>query len=193
MLLISMCSFWLYWSHVVYPIINGLAYFILIFVADACPLSPDPSLAGMTIEMIKKRKQIKEANEKGPVKCLLTTALLKWRLGAWRIKVLPLLAASPKIEIMPPLLAQQRTQPWAPTQRERSRHPSHWKTSVEKREKKIWNNNNNKSWREGWGGGEKMAERTSWADKTLHKGKLNVPVNHISLLLLSKRPLTSGV
>ena len=65
--------------------INRLAYLNIIFLADVCPLSPDPSLAGMTIEMIKKRKQIKEANKKGPVKCLLTTALLKWRLGAWSI------------------------------------------------------------------------------------------------------------
>lgn len=62
------------------------SYFILIFLADACPLSPDPSLAGMTIEMIKKRKQIKEANKKRPVKCLLTNASLKWRLGAWSIQ-----------------------------------------------------------------------------------------------------------
>ena len=62
---------------------NYCSYFVL---ADACPLSPDPSLAGMTIEMIKKRKQIKEANKKRPVKCLLTTTSLKWRLGAWSIQ-----------------------------------------------------------------------------------------------------------
>ena len=193
MLLILMCSFWLYWSHVVYPIINGLAYFILIFLADACPLSPDPSLAGVTIEMIKKRKQIKEANKKGPVKCLLTTALLKWRLGAWRIKVLPLLAASPKIEIMPPLLAQQRTPAMSPHTKGKKQAPVTLENiSGEKRKKSGTTTTTNPGER-GGGGGEKMAERTSWADKTWHKGKLNVPVNHISLLLLSKRLLTSGV
>jgi len=74
--------------------VNYCSYLILIFLADACPLSPDPSLAGMTIEMIEKRTQIKEANKKGPVKCLLTTASLKWRFGDWIIQGLPLLAAS---------------------------------------------------------------------------------------------------
>ena len=65
---------------------NYCSYFVLIVLADACPLSPDPSLAGMTIEMIKKRKQIKEANKNRPVKYLLTTTSLKWRLGAWSIQ-----------------------------------------------------------------------------------------------------------
>ena len=92
----------------------------------------------MTIEMIKKRKQIKEANKKGPVKCLLTTALLKWRLGAWRIKVLPLLAASPKIEIMPPLLAQQRTPAMSPYTKGKKQAPITLENiSGEKRKKNL--------------------------------------------------------
>ena len=108
----------------------------------------------MTIEMIKERKQIKEANKKGPVKCLLTTALLKWRLVAWRIKVLPLLAASPKIEIMPPLLAQQRTPAMSPHTKGKEQAPVTLENISGEKRKKIWNNNNNnKSWREGWGGG----------------------------------------
>ena len=44
----------------------------------------------------------------------LTTASLKWRLGAWSIQGLPLLAASPWIEIMPPRLAQQRNLAMSP-------------------------------------------------------------------------------
>ena len=42
------------------------------------------------------------------------TASLKWRLGAWSIQGLPLLAASPYIEIMPPWMAQQRNPAMSP-------------------------------------------------------------------------------
>ena len=44
----------------------------------------------------------------------LTTASLKWRLGAWSIQGLPLLTASPLIEIMRPWLAQQRNPAMSP-------------------------------------------------------------------------------
>ena len=44
----------------------------------------------------------------------LTTASLKWRLGAWNIQGLPLSAANPYIEIMHPWLAQQRNPAMSP-------------------------------------------------------------------------------
>ena len=59
-----------------------------------------------------------------------------------------------------------------PAQKERNRHPSHYKTLVEKKE----NSNNikkaNPRERVGGGGEEKkMAGRTSWAEKNQHEGR----------------------
>ena len=51
--------------------------------------------------------------------------------------------------------------------------------------------------KEGGGWGEKMTEKTSWAEKNQHKGKLNAPMKHMIDVRATwhvhvKTPLTSG-
>ena len=70
-----------------------------------------PCLIYINIIFSKKYQYVIKA--KG-YKNWLTTAELKWRLGAWSIQGLLLLAASPWDVIMPPWLAQQRNPAMSP-------------------------------------------------------------------------------
>ena len=55
---------------------------------------------------------------------------------------------APRLKYCPHDWHKSATQPWAPTPKERNRHPSHWKTSVEKKQQRCLGGG------EGGGGGE---------------------------------------
>ena len=84
---------------------------------------------------------------------MLTTASLKWGLGAWSIQGLPLLAASTLVEVMPPWLTQQRNPAMSPHTKRKEQEPVTLKTTVEKNQQSLGG---------GGGGGENGWQNLAW-------------------------------